>query len=111
MTRSFGGTSRHASAGSTRNAALEVGRTPGLDAIFLSCTKLRTLDVLDDLEGSFGLMVSAYAARLRLTLVTVPADRGADNDAAIEALGLIALRGKVVTSDALHCNRRPSQSS
>jgi predicted transposase YbfD/YdcC len=27
-------------------------------------------------------------------------------NAAIEALGLIALRGKVVTGDALHCNRR-----
>lgn len=27
-------------------------------------------------------------------------------DAAIEAQGLVALRGKVVTGDALHCNRR-----
>lgn len=52
------------------------------------------------------MMVSAYAARLRLTLATVPADRGTELDAAIEALGLIALRGKVVTGDALHCNRR-----
>jgi predicted transposase YbfD/YdcC len=52
------------------------------------------------------MMVSAYASRLRLTLATVPADRGAEIDAAIEALGLIALRGKVVTGDALHCNRR-----
>ena len=52
------------------------------------------------------MMVSAYAARLRLTLASVPADRGAELDAAIEALGLIALRGKVVTGDALHCNRR-----
>lgn len=52
------------------------------------------------------MMVSAYAARLRLTLATVPADRGTELDAAIEALGLIALKGKVVTGDALHCNRR-----
>ena len=52
------------------------------------------------------MMVSAYAARLRLTLATVPADRGTELEAAIEALGLIALRGKVVTGDALHCNRR-----
>lgn len=52
------------------------------------------------------MMVSAYAARLRLTLATVPADRGKELDAAIEALGLIALRGKVITGDALHCNRR-----
>ena len=52
------------------------------------------------------MMVSAYAARLRLTLASVPADRGAELEAAIEALGLIALKGKVVTADALHCNRR-----
>jgi hypothetical protein len=42
------------------------------------------------------MMVSAYASRLRLTLATVPADRGAELEAAIEALGLIALKGKVV---------------
>jgi predicted transposase YbfD/YdcC len=52
------------------------------------------------------MIVSAYAARLRLTLASVPADRGAELEAAIEALGLIALKGKVVTADALHCNRR-----
>lgn len=52
------------------------------------------------------MMVSAYATRLRLTLATVPADRGTELEAAIEALGLIALKGKVVTGDALHCNRR-----
>ena len=58
------------------------------------------------------MMVSAYATRLRLTLATVAADQGgaADNGgelgAALEVLGLIALKGKVVTADALHCNRR-----
>jgi predicted transposase YbfD/YdcC len=52
------------------------------------------------------MMVSVYAARLRLTLASVPADRGTELEAAIEALGLIALKGKVVTADALHCNRR-----
>ncbi|TCM78990.1 IS4 family transposase [Rhodovulum steppense] len=52
------------------------------------------------------MMVSAYAARLRLTLASVPADRGSELEAAIEALGLIALKGKMVTADALHCNRR-----
>ena len=52
------------------------------------------------------MMVSAYAARLRLTLASVPADRGAELEAALEVLGLIALKGKVVTADALHCNRR-----
>ena len=32
------------------------------------------------------MMVSAYASRLRLTLATVPADRDAELEAAIEAL-------------------------
>jgi predicted transposase YbfD/YdcC len=55
-------------------------------------------------------MVSAYPVRLRLTLapdtVPVAADHGSELEAAIEVLGLIALKGKVVTADALHCNRR-----
>ena len=45
-------------------------------------------------------MVSAYAARLRLTLATVAADNFGELEAAIEVLGLIALKGKVVTADA-----------
>ena len=52
------------------------------------------------------MMVSAYAARLRLTLASRAADSGAELDAALEVLGLLALKGKVVTADALHCNRR-----
>jgi predicted transposase YbfD/YdcC len=52
------------------------------------------------------MMVSAYDARLRLTLATVAADNGSELDAGLEVLGLIALKGKVVTADALHCNRR-----
>lgn len=52
------------------------------------------------------MMVSAYASRLRLTLATATADHGTELDAALEVLGLIALKGKVVTADALHCNRR-----
>ena len=52
------------------------------------------------------MMVSAYAARLRLTLATVAAGNGTELEAALEVLGLIALKGKVVTADALHCNRR-----
>ena len=34
------------------------------------------------------------------------ADHGGELEAAIEVPGLIALKGKVVTADALHCNRR-----
>lgn len=52
------------------------------------------------------MMVSAYASRLRLSLATVVADHGTELNAAIEALGLIDLKGKIVTGDALHCNRR-----
>lgn len=56
--------------------------------------------------GRTRMMVSAYAARLRLTLASVPAEKGGELEAALEVLGLIALKGKVVTADALHCNRR-----
>ena len=56
------------------------------------------------------MMVSVYASRLRLTLASVPADRpadrGAELNAALAILGLIALKGKAVTADALHCDRR-----
>jgi predicted transposase YbfD/YdcC len=52
------------------------------------------------------MMVSAYASRLRLTLATATADHGTELEAGLEVLGLIALKGKVVTADALHCNRR-----
>ena len=52
------------------------------------------------------MMVSAYAAGLRLTLATVAAKDRNEVDAALEVLGLIDLKGKMVTGDALHCNRR-----
>ena len=42
---------------SIRAAALSVGRRPGVEAVFLSCTNLRTLDVIDDLERALGLPV------------------------------------------------------
>ena len=56
--------------------------------------------------GRTRMMVSAHAARLRLTLASVPADKGDELEAALEVLGLIALKAKVVTADALRCNRR-----
>jgi len=52
------------------------------------------------------IMVSVYAARLRLKLASVPADPDTELETAIEALGVIALQRQVVTADALHCNRR-----
>ena len=57
------------------------------------------------------MMVSAYATRLRLALATVVADNaktgGGELEAALEVPGLIALKGKVVTADALN---RPGRS-
>jgi len=41
------------------------------------------------------MMVSAYAARLRLTLATVAADPGGELEAALEVLGLIELKGRI----------------
>jgi predicted transposase YbfD/YdcC len=52
------------------------------------------------------LMVSAYAAGLRLSLATVAAKNRDEVEAALEVLGLIDLKGKIVTADALHCHRR-----
>ncbi len=42
---------------SIRAAALEAGAAPGTEAVFLSCTNLRTFDVIDDLEAALGLPV------------------------------------------------------
>jgi predicted transposase YbfD/YdcC len=57
-------------------------------------------------KSSPGMMVSAYAAGLRLTLATIAAKDRNEVDAALECIGLIDLKGKIVTGDALHCNRR-----
>lgn len=57
-------------------------------------------------KSSPRMMVSAYAAGLRLTLATVAAKDRNEVDAGLEVLGLIDLKGKIVTGDALHCNRR-----
>lgn len=57
-------------------------------------------------KSSPRMMVSAYAAGLRLTLATVTAEDRNEVDAALEVLGLIDLKGKIITGDALHCNRR-----
>jgi predicted transposase YbfD/YdcC len=57
-------------------------------------------------KSSPSMMVSAYAAGLRLTLATVAAKDRNEVDAALEVIGLIDLKGKIVTGDALHCNRR-----
>jgi len=43
---------------------------------------------------------------LRLTLATVTADNGGELKTALEGLGLIAFKVKLVTADALHGNRR-----
>jgi hypothetical protein len=57
-------------------------------------------------QSSPRMMVSAYAAGLRLTLATVAARDRNEVDAALEVLDLIDLKGRIVTADALHCNRR-----
>ena len=57
-------------------------------------------------KSSPKMMVSAYATGLRLTLATVAAKDRNEVNAALEVIGLIDLKGKIVTADALHCNRR-----
>ncbi len=41
-------------AGSIREAALQLGQAAEAEAVFLSCTNLRTLDVIDDIEAQLG---------------------------------------------------------
>jgi len=57
-------------------------------------------------KSSPKMTVSAYAAGLRLTLATVEAEDRNEVDAALAVLGLVDLKGRIVTGDALHCNRR-----
>ncbi len=52
------------------------------------------------------MMVSAYATGLRMTLATVAAEKRNEVDAALAVLDLIDLKGKIVTGDSLHCNRK-----
>lgn len=47
----------HISAQSTYDGALKLAKQGGIDALFLSCTNLRTLDVIDQLEDETGLPV------------------------------------------------------
>lgn len=55
------------------------------------------------------MMVTAYAADLRLTLATLEAEGGSEVEAAMSLIGLIDLKGHIVTADALHCHRRMAQ--
>jgi len=52
------------------------------------------------------MMVTAYAADLRLTLASLEAKGGSEVEAALSLIGLIDLKGHIVTADALHCHRR-----
>lgn len=39
---------------SIRDAAIDIGRSPLVDSVFLSCTNLRTLDVIPEIEAELG---------------------------------------------------------
>ena len=52
------------------------------------------------------MMVSAYATSLRMTLATVAAEKRNEVGAALGVLDLIDVKGKLVTADSLHCNRK-----
>jgi predicted transposase YbfD/YdcC len=55
------------------------------------------------------MMVTAYAANLRLTLASLEAKGGSEVEAELGLIGLIDLKGHIVTADALHCHRRNGQ--
>jgi maleate isomerase len=47
------------SANSIRNAALELGRNPAVDAVFVSCTSIRLAETAKDLEAELGKPVTS----------------------------------------------------
>jgi predicted transposase YbfD/YdcC len=51
-------------------------------------------------------MVSLWAAQTRMTLASTLASGGDEAGAALELIKLIALKGCIVTADALHCQRQ-----
>src|SRR5262245_10001869 len=55
------------------------------------------------------MMVTAYAANLRLTLASLEAKGGSEVETALSLIGLIDLKGHIVTADALHCHRRMAE--
>jgi predicted transposase YbfD/YdcC len=55
------------------------------------------------------MMVTAYATDLRLTLASLEAEGGSEVETALALIGLIDLRGHIVTADALHCHRRMAE--
>ena len=44
---------------SIHDAAIEAGAARGVEAVFLSCTNLRTLDIIEDLESRLGMPVTS----------------------------------------------------
>jgi predicted transposase YbfD/YdcC len=55
------------------------------------------------------MMVTAYATNLRLTLACLEAKGGREVEAALGVIGLLDLKGHIVTADALHCHRRMAE--
>lgn len=51
------------------------------------------------------MMVSAWAADLRLVLSQLKVESGNETEAAIRLVSLLDIEGVIVTADALHCNR------
>ncbi len=55
------------------------------------------------------IMVTAWGAQTRMALANVLAEGNNEAAAALELIGLLTLKGCVVTADALHCHRAMAQ--
>ncbi len=55
------------------------------------------------------IMVTAWSAQTRMALANVMAEANNEAAAAVQLVGLLALKGCVVTADALHCHRAMAQ--
>src|SRR5262245_54922542 len=110
----------------TFSNVLRIVDPKALDAAFgtLSATLLKALAeggviAIDgkSLKGAYDkgqaymprMMITAYATNLRLTLASLEVEGGNEADAALRLIGLIDLKGHIVTADALHCHRRMAE--
>lgn len=55
------------------------------------------------------IMVTAWSAQTRMALANVMAEANNEAAAALQLIGLLTLKGCVVTADALHCHRAMAQ--
>lgn len=83
-------------------AAAKIGRTKGVVAVDGKALKRAYESGQSHMPK---VMVSLWSAQARMTLATMLAKDNNEAAAAVQLIALVALKGCVVTADALHCHR------